>query len=118
MEETTTLYRPVGAGELRSIADSDYSAFPPRLPGQPIFYPVLNEQYATQIARDWNAKNSQSKVGCVTRFALRTSYLSQFTVQKVGSAQHLEYWIPAEKLQEFNQNIVGKIEVIAEFHGK
>ena len=118
MEETTILYRPVGANELRLIAESDYSAYPPRLRGQPIFYPVLNEQYATQIARDWNAKNSQAQVGYVTRFAVRTSYLSQFTVQKVGGAEHLEYWIPAEKLGEFNQNIVGKIEVISEFHGK
>jgi hypothetical protein len=118
MEETTILYRPVGANELRLIAESGYSAFPPRLPGQPIFYPVLNEEYATQIARDWNAKDSQSRVGYVTRFAVRTSYLSQFAVQKVGGALHLEYWIPAEKLEEFNQNIVGKIEVISEFRGK
>lgn len=29
---------------------------------------------------------------------------------------HQEYWIPAEELDEFNQNIVGQIEVIAEFH--
>ena len=78
---------------------------------------VLNEKYATQIARDWNAKNPAIGVGYVTRFAVKTSYLSQFAVQKVGGALHLEYWIPAEKLDEFNQNIVGKIEVISEFHG-
>jgi hypothetical protein len=118
MEATTILYRPVGANELRLIVNSGYRAFPPRLPGQPIFYPVLNEEYATQTARDWNAKNSKSKAGFVTRFAVKTSYLSQFTVQKVGGALHLEYWIPAESLTEFNQNIVGKIEVISEFHGK
>jgi hypothetical protein len=118
MEETTILYRPVGANELHLVAESGYSAFPPRLPGQPIFYPVLNEEYTTQIARDWNAKDSQSRVGYVTRFAVRTSYLSQFAVQKVGGALHLEYWIAAEKLEEFNQNIVGKIEVISEFRGK
>jgi hypothetical protein len=118
MEETTILFRPVGANELRLIVDSEYRAFPPRLSGQPIFYPVLNEEYATQIARDWNAKNSKSKAGYVTRFAVRTSYLSQFSLQKVGGALHLECWIPAESLAEFNQNIVGKIEVISEFHGK
>jgi hypothetical protein len=118
MEETTILYRPVGANELRLIAESGYRAFPPRLPGQPIFYPVLNEDYATQIARDWNAKNSQSSVGYVTRFAVKTNYLSRFTVQKVGGLLHLEYWIPEENLSEFNQNIVGTIEVISEFHGK
>jgi hypothetical protein len=118
MVETTILYRPVGANELRLIVDSEYRAFPPRLLGQPIFYPVLNEEYATQIARDWNAKNSKSKAGYVTRFAVKTSYLSRFTVQKVGGTLHLEYWIPAEQLSEFNQNIVGKIEVVSEFHGK
>jgi hypothetical protein len=118
MEETTVLFRPVGETELRLIVESGYRAFPPRLPGQPIFYPVINEEYATQIARDWNAKNSQSKAGYVTRFAVKREYLSQFTVQKVGGSLHLEYWIPAEKQAEFNQNIVGLIEVISEFHDK
>jgi len=112
------LFRSVGEDELRLIAESGYHAFPPRLPGQPIFYPVLNKEYATQIARDWNAKSSDSKSGYVTRFAVRADYLSQFSVQKVGGTRHLEYWIPAEKLAEFNQNIVGLIEVISEFHGK
>jgi len=112
------LFRPVGESELRLIAESGYRGFPPRLPGQPIFYPVLNEQYAIQIARDWNAKNSESKTGYVTRFVVKTEYLSQFTVRKVGGSLHLEYWIPAEKLAEFNQNIVGLIEVISEFHSK
>jgi hypothetical protein len=118
MEETTILYRPVDERELRLIAESGYHAFPPRLPGQPIFYPVLNEEYATQIARDWNAKNSQSKMGFVTRFAVKTAYLAQFSLRKVGGSIHLEYWMPAEKLPEFNQNIVGLIEVVSEFHGK
>jgi hypothetical protein len=118
LERTTVLFRPVDEDELCLIAESGYQTFPARLPGQPIFYPVLNEEYATQIARDWNAKNSHSKAGYVTRFAVRTQYLSQFKVQKVGGSLHLEYWIPAEKLAEFNQNIVGLIEVISEFYGK
>ena len=118
MEPTTTLYRPLGSHELELIVASGYREFPPRLPSQPIFYPVLTKEYAIQIARDWNAKNSQSKVGYVTRFVVKTEYLSQFTVQKVGGSLHLEYWIPAEKLAEFNQNIVGLIEVVSEFHGK
>jgi hypothetical protein len=118
MEETTILYRPVGAKELRLIRESEYRVFAPRLPGQPIFYPVLNEEYATQIARDWNANGSESKVGYVTRFAVKTGYLAQFTVEKVGGALHLEYWIAAENLPEFNQNIVGKIAVVSEFHAQ
>jgi hypothetical protein len=118
LEQTTVLFRPIGEDELGLIAESGYRAFPPRLPGQPIFYPVLNEEYATQIARDWNAKNSQSNAGYVTRFAVKAEYLSQFTVQKVGGTLHLEYWIPAEKLADLNKNIVGLIEVVAEFRGK
>src|ERR1700687_2367247 len=116
MEETTVLFRPVGENELRLIAELGYRQFPPRLPGQPIFYPVLNEEYATQIARDWNAKNSTSGVGYVTRFKVNADFLSPYDVQKVGSSSHIEYWIPAEELSKFNANIIGMIEVIAEFH--
>lgn len=115
--ETTTLYRPIGPKELALIVASGYRAFPPRLPEQPIFYPVLNEDYATQIARDWNAKDPRSGSGFVTKFQVKTSYLAKYKVQIVGSSIHQEYWIPAEDLPAFNENIVGLIEVISEFHG-
>src|SRR5262250_791793 len=109
--ETTTLYRPVGPKELELIAASGYREFPPRLPEQPIFYPILNEEYARQIARDWNV--SASGAGCVTRFALRKEFAGKYRVQKVGSSIHQELWIPAGDLAEMNRNIVGQIEVIA-----
>lgn len=118
MAPTTTLYRPLDGNELRLIASSGYREFPPRLPGQPIFYPVLNEEYAIQIARDWNAKNPGTGVGIVTKFRVKTAYLSKFEIHTVGGRIHQEYWIPAAKLVEFNRNIVGLIEVIAEFHDK
>ena len=115
--ETTVLYRPVGSKELELIRAGGFKAFPPRLPEQPIFYPVLNEGYAIQIARDWNAKHNQDKVGYVTRFHVSTEYLSRYEVRVVGGREHQEYWIPAEELPEFNSNLVGQIEVIAEFCG-
>ena len=115
MDETTILFRPVGPRELELIRASDFAEFPPRLPEQPIFYPVLNEEYATQIARDWNAKHGQTKVGYVTRFHIRTEHLQRYQIQTVGGSMHQEYWIPAEELAEFNQNIVGRIEVVAEY---
>src|SRR5262245_14212713 len=116
MGETITLYRPVGQKELNLIQKSNYTAFPPRLPHQPIFYPVLNEEYATQIARDWNTKDAASgHAGYVTRFRVRADFLCQYAVHTVGSSVHQEYWIPADDLDEFNMNIDGKIEVIAEF---
>jgi hypothetical protein len=111
--DVVTLYRPVGAKALVLIRASGSTAFPPRLPEQPIFYPVLTEEYAVQIARNWNAR--QSGVGYVTRFRVRASFLTRYAVQTVGSSIHREYWIPAEELAEFNRNIVGPIEVIAEF---
>lgn len=114
MEETTLLFRPVGQKELDLIRNSDFTQFPPRLAHQPIFYPVLNEEYATQIARDWNAK-SEDGVGYVTRFRVRSEYLKRYQVETVGGSVHQEYWIPAEDLEEFNQNIVGPIEVVAEY---
>ncbi len=114
--DTITLYRPVGPHELRLIAQSGYRAFPPRLPWQPIFYPVLDEEYATLIARDWNARDPASgHAGYVTRFQVRADFLRRYAVHVVGSAICREYWIPAEELPEFNSNIVGPIEVIAEF---
>src|SRR5215471_5273633 len=109
--ETTTLYRPIGANELALIEASGFTRFPPRLPDQPIFYPVLNEEYATQIARDWNSRHNRPPVGYVTRFKVATHYLERFDIQTVGSSIHQEYWIPAEELEEFNRNIVGLIEV-------
>src|SRR5262250_3743685 len=100
--ETTTLYRPVGPKELELIAASGYREFPPRLPEQPIFYPVLNEEYARQIAQNWNVKASGS--GFVTRFAVHSAFLARYPVQKVGSTIHQELWIPADKLAEMNRN--------------
>jgi hypothetical protein len=110
----TLLYRPVGPKELALIRQSAWSRFPTRLPGQPIFYPVLTEEYAKKIASDWNVR--ESGAGFVTRFAIATLYIGQFDVHFVGGSAHSEYWIPAEELEEFNRNIIGKIEVIAEYH--
>jgi hypothetical protein len=112
-QETTTLYRPTGERELALILACGNTAFPPRLSWQPIFYPVLFEEYAIQIARDWNARDG--KRGYVTRFAVRTAFLARYQIHQVGSVVHQEYWIPAEDLEEFNRNLIGPIEVIAEF---
>jgi hypothetical protein len=51
----------------------------------------------------------------VTRFQVNADYLAKFDVHIVGASHHQEYWIPAEELDEFNQNIIGEIEVIAEY---
>jgi hypothetical protein len=111
--QTTTLWRPTGPEELELVRQSNWLAWPPRLPDQPIFYPVLNEDYAIRIARDWNVKHSG--VGYVTRFTVDTDYLRRYPVQQVGGRTILELWVPAEELDEFNAHIVGPIEVVHEF---
>jgi hypothetical protein len=118
MTDTVTLYRPVGTKELELIEASGWSAFPPRLPEQPIFYPVTNEAYAVQIARDWNVKHNDDHRGYVTRFAVRSDFISVYRREIVGGREHEEYWIPAEGLPAFKDAIVGEIEVIAEFAGE
>lgn len=112
--KTTTLYRPVGPKELELIRESGMKRFPPRLPEQPIFYPVTNEAYAAQIAKEWNVPASGS--GFVTRFEVDTEFLKRYEVQNVGGAMHDELWVPAEELEEFNDHIIGQMEVIREFY--
>ena len=109
------LYRPVGTEELELIKKSGYTKYPPRLPEQPIFYPVLNEEYATEIAARWNVKYNSDHKGYVTKFEIDDEYFRQFEVHTVGSGYHQELWVPAEELDTFNRHIIGKIQVTSEF---
>jgi hypothetical protein len=111
--ELVTMFRPTGSKELELVAASGWRRWPPRLPAQPIFYPVTNRAYAEQIARDWNVPESGS--GFVLRFNVRREFVDRFDVHKVGGEAHTEWWIPAENLEELNDNIVGTIEVVARF---
>jgi len=117
--EITILYRPVGQSELELIQVSGFRQFPARLPSQTIFYPVLNEEYATQIARDWNTKDPASGfVGYVLRFGVRSFFLDNYESHTVGDSRHREYWIPAADLEELNRNIVGLIEIVSEYRNE
>ena len=111
------LYRPVGSAELKLIEQSEYKRFPPRLPEQPIFYPVLNREYASEISEKWNMKSSSDHKGFVLQFEVDDEYCSQFEIHTVGRSYHQELWIPAEELENFNQYIIGTIKVIDEFSG-
>lgn len=111
--ETVTLWRPTGPAELALVEASGWTKWPPRMPDQPFFYPVLSEEYASRIARDWNVK--ASGVGYVTRFGVDKPYLDGYEVQQAGGRTILEYWIPAEDLDEFNRHIIGLIEIVAEY---
>lgn len=112
------LFRPVGVKELQLIGETGFRAFPPRLPDQPIFYPVLNFEYAEQIARDWNTKDEASGfAGFVTKFEVGDDFASRYPVQVVGNDRHKELWVPAEELEEFNSQILGEITVEASYAG-
>ena len=112
-EPVIALWRPVGPAELALISASGMRASPPRLSDQPIFYPVLSEDYAAKIARDWNV--TASGAGHVTRFRVKQSFLARHQVQEAGGRARLEYWIPAGELDDFNAALVGLIEVVRSF---
>jgi len=110
--ETITLYRPTGKAELDLVAASDYKKWPPRLPEQPIFYPVTNEQYAIELTQ-WNITDFGA--GYVTKFEVQKAFMDKYPIKCVGAKNHTEWWAPAEDLEELNNHIVGNIEVIGEY---
>jgi hypothetical protein len=113
------LWRPVGIFELEKIRASGWREFPPRFPGQPIFYPVLTRRYAEDIARDWNPGDSASGfAGFVTEFDVDDAHVARYPVQVVGAADVArELWVPAEELPAFNAAIRPPIRVVASFYG-
>lgn len=116
--KTTKLYRPVGEKEMVLIMESGYQKFPPRLEWQPIFYPVLDEDYASEIAEKWNTRDEFGNyLGFVTQFDVLEKIANQYPAQNVGARNHNELWVPSEELETFNQAIVGKIEIIKVFVG-
>lgn len=117
--KTVTLYRPVGQLELELIVRSGSRGFPPRLSWQPIFYPVLNVEYASSIANEWNTNDdANGNVGYVTQFEIPEEYFNTFEVQNVGASHHNEIWVPAEQLEEFNTKIINGIKVVKAFYGE
>lgn len=118
MNELVILYKPMGLFETRLVLESDCKEFPPRLGGQPIFYPVLNECYAIQIALEWNTTEDKSGYsGFVSEFAINSNYFKEFEIKQVGDDLHKELWIPAAMLQEFNSNIENGITISKTFYG-
>lgn len=112
------LYRPTGLRELELLAAASWKAWPPRLPDQPIFYPVLTLEYARKIARDWNTVDAFSGfAGFVTEFELEDAFAARYPVQTAAGRSHLELWVPAADLWELNRNIVGTIRVVESFAG-
>lgn len=111
--KTVTLYRPVGEKELILIAEGNFKTFPPRLEWQPIFYPVLNEEYATEIASKWNTGDEFGNyLGFVTQFDIKEEEFLKYEVENVGGKIHNELWVPAVELVTFNDSIVGDIRII------
>jgi len=113
-----TLCRPIGLKEFELVKASGFSAFPPRLSWQPIFYPVLDYDYACSIARDWNTNDeANGNIGFVTAFDIPGELFQKYDVQNVGDRNHNELWVPAEELEAFNKLIISGIQVLAVFYG-
>jgi len=113
------LFRPVGLHELKLILEADYREFPARLTDQPIFYPVLNREYAIEIARDWNTKDATSGYcGFVTEFEVEDAFIDKYETHDVGATRHQELWVPANELSGFNRKIIGNIKIVNSFYGK
>lgn len=112
-ERNSHLVAARGPAELELNRQSGMRTFPPRLPEQPIFYPVTTEEYAVKIARDWNVRDSGA--GYVTCFEVLKNFLVHYQVQDAGGRAHREYWIPADQVDAFNQAIVGQIKIVRSF---
>ncbi len=108
-----TPWCPTGPQELALVAASRWWPWPPRLPDQLVLCPVLNEDYATRIARDCNVKASGAGHG--TRFQAYASFLDHYPVPHVRGKPILKYWIPAADLPARNDAIVGRIDLVASF---
>jgi len=111
--DSITLWRPAGPEEMDLVRKSGFRRWPPRLPEQPIFYPVLNEAYAGRIAKEWNVP--ASGIGFVTRFSVKKAFMDNYEIHRVGGKGILEYWIPAQDLEQLNDNISGRIEVVCHY---
>lgn len=113
MDETVCMHRPAGVQELALVRASGYRRWPPRLPGQTIFYPVTNHAYAAQIAHEWNL--TENGYGCVAQFRVLSPFANRYPIHRVDGSLHSEWWIPAEDLAELNRSIVGLIDIVDEF---
>lgn len=112
------LYRPVGFKEVDLILNTGNRSFPVRLPEQPFFYPVLNYDYAREIAENWNTKDEMSGyAGYIIEFEANSEYISKFETHIVGASRHKELWVPAEELDVFNKHINGNMFIAAAYYG-
>ena len=110
--ETVTCYRPLGEKELELVRESGFKKWPPRLPDQPIFYPVTSEEYAVELTQ---CNITDYGKGYVSKFQVKKSFMDRNPVKTVGAKRHTEWWVPAEELEELNDNIVGEILIIGEY---
>ena len=109
---TVTCYRPLGDKELELVKESGFKKWPPRLPEQPIFYPVTSEEYAVELTQ-WNITDFGK--GYVSKFEVKKDFMDKYPIKTVGAKRHTEWWVPAEELEERNDNIIGEILIIGKY---
>ncbi|WP_163832084.1 hypothetical protein [Spartinivicinus ruber] len=111
--KTTALFRPIGPEQFEALKNLGFSQIPSHVFGQKFFYPLLHESFAKQIAQEWYLpKHGQAYV---IRLEIASSYLEQFEVKRIGGPEHTEYRIPIEEQTNFSRELVGNIEIVAEY---
>lgn len=113
------LFRPTGLKELVLVRDSGWASWPPRLPDQPIFYPVTTFGYAEKIARDWNSVlPAPDNMGFVTEFTISEAAARRYPVEEAGGREHRELWVPAEELGWFNGELTSTIRIVSAYRDR
>jgi hypothetical protein len=102
--------RPGGVG---AGAGEPHDGLSSPLSGTADIHPVLSEDYAVKITRNWNVPGSGA--GYVARFEVLKSFIDGYRIEEAGGRAHREYWIPAADMDALNAAIVATIELVAAF---
>jgi hypothetical protein len=109
----TLFYWPITKQELDAIAESGFMGFPSEGALVSAFNPMTDPKHAIEIAHTWIAQDEAGGgVGYVVKFQLKNSYLGPF-LDELRSQPYGEFRVPVDRRVELNENILGRIEVVA-----
>lgn len=115
MNNTIRLYAPVSPHQLAKVINAGWQDFFPCSDEQKYFFPKLHRGFAEMLARQWEARVYSA--GYVVCLDVRYAFINQFPLETVAYEEHLEYRIPSHFLDQFNQSLVSKIQLLSAFEG-
>jgi len=115
MCSTVKLYAPVSPHQLAKVINTGWQDFFLCSDEQKYFFPKLHQGFAEMLARQWEAKVYSA--GYVVCLDIRCAFINQFPLETVAYEEHLEYRIPSNFLDQFNQSLVSKIQLLSAFEG-